>query len=171
MPHLSHLFRQYDVIVAGGGIAGTMAAIAAVSDGCRVLLIERYAALGGMATLGLVQPITVWGIHGQYVIGGRGRRLIEKLSTLGSDAATPLSFYGPTCDDADYMKGPFLLPADIQSGDYIEIGMLGAYGSAMKTGFNGFGQALAVIVADEPMASIYRGDREVPTSDNVVSLR
>ena len=30
-------------------------------------------------------------------------------------------------------------PADIQAGDYIEIGMLGAYGCAMRTGFNGFG--------------------------------
>ena len=49
--------------------------------------------------------------------------------------------------------------------------MLGAYGAAMKTGFNGFGEAEAVEVTDEPMASLYRGDREVPASDNVVSLR
>jgi ornithine decarboxylase len=69
------------------------------------------------------------------------------------------------------MKGPFMLPGDIQAGDYIEIGMIGAYGSAMRTGFNGFGEAVAVNVADEPMASLYRGDRPVPTSDNVVSLR
>ncbi len=82
------------------------------------------------------------------------------------------SFYGPTCDDADFMKGPFMLPADIQAGDYIEIGMLGAYGAAMKTGFNGFGDAEAVIVTDEPMASLYRGDRIDPReTDNVVSLR
>lgn len=82
------------------------------------------------------------------------------------------SFYGPTCDDADYMKGPFMLPGDISSGDYIEIGMLGAYGVAMKTGFNGFGVAIAVDVADEPMDSLYRGDRFDPrVSDNVVSLR
>ena len=82
------------------------------------------------------------------------------------------SFYGPTCDDADYMKGPFMLPGDIQAGDYIEIGMLGAYGAAMKTGFNGFGEAMAVTVGDEPMESLYRGDRVDPRqSDNVVSLR
>jgi ornithine decarboxylase len=42
----------------------------------------------------------------------------------------------------------------------------------MKTGFNGFGAAQAVIVADEPMASLYTGEREDPRrSDNVVSLR
>ena len=54
------------------------------------------------------------------------------------------SFYGPTCDDLDHMAGPFLLPADVEAGDYIEIGMLGAYGCAMRTGFNGFGADLKV---------------------------
>ncbi len=87
-------------------------------------------------------------------------------------AETEFAFYGPTCDDADYMKGPFMLPADIQAGDYIEVGMLGAYGAAMRTRFNGFGAGEVVDVIDEPMASQYRGDRRDPRgSDNVVSLR
>jgi ornithine decarboxylase len=80
------------------------------------------------------------------------------------------SFYGPTCDDLDHMAGPFMLPADVAAGDYIEIGMLGAYGCAMRTGFNGFGSDLKAIVADEPMASLYGGaEREVARS-NVVKL-
>lgn len=87
------------------------------------------------------------------------------------DSGQEFAFYGPTCDDADYMKGPFTLPGDIQAGDYIEIGMLGAYGAAMKTGFNGFGNAQQIVVEDEPMASLYRGRRELPAKDNVVSLR
>ncbi|TNE33658.1 MAG: type III PLP-dependent enzyme [Alphaproteobacteria bacterium] len=87
------------------------------------------------------------------------------------DADEDFAFYGPTCDDADYMQGPFALPGDIQAGDYIEIGMLGAYGAAMKTGFNGFGTAEQVIVTDEPMASLYDGSRQRPDADNVVSLR
>ena len=88
------------------------------------------------------------------------------------DPPQPFAFYGPTCDDADYMKGPFMLPGDIQAGDYFEIGMLGAYGAAMKTAFNGFGAAEAAIVTDEPMSSLYRGDRADPgMRDNVVSLR
>jgi ornithine decarboxylase len=82
------------------------------------------------------------------------------------------SFYGPTCDDMDHMDGPFALPADIKAGDFIEIGMLGAYGAAMKTAFNGFGATDVFEVSDEPMASQYRGDRRDPrVSDNVVSLR
>jgi ornithine decarboxylase len=79
------------------------------------------------------------------------------------------SFYGPTCDDLDHMRGPFMLPADVRAGDYLEIGMLGAYGSAMRTAFNGFGSDETVIVDDEPMASLYLNeDREV--ASNVVKL-
>ena len=71
--------------------------------------------------------------------------------------AAKFSFYGPTCDDLDRMAGPFELPADVRSGDYIEIGMLGAYGCAMRTRFNGFEVGDAEIVEDEPMASLYAG--------------
>ncbi|MEM6494514.1 MAG: type III PLP-dependent enzyme [Pseudomonadota bacterium] len=87
------------------------------------------------------------------------------------DGLHDFAFYGPTCDDADYMAGPFALPGDIQAGDYIEIGMLGAYGAAMKTGFNGYGEAQSVIVTDEPMMSLFDGSRARPQADNVVSLR
>ena len=79
------------------------------------------------------------------------------------------SFYGPTCDDLDHMTGPFDLPADVNTGDYIEVGMLGAYGCAMRTGFNGFGSEVREIVDDEPMASLY-GEISEPRRSNVVKL-
>ena len=72
-----------------------------------------------------------------------------------SSELKPYRFYGPTCDSIDHMPGPFWLPADVQEGDYIEIGMLGAYGVAMSTGFNGFGDHEQCIVSDAPMASMY----------------
>ena len=78
------------------------------------------------------------------------------------------SFYGPTCDDLDRMAGPFELPGDIAAGDYIEIGMLGAYGCAMRTQFNGFGAVESEIVEDEPMASLYTA--KTPRRSNVVKL-
>ena len=43
----------------------------------------------------------------------------------------------------------------MDEGDYIEIGMLGAYGVAMATRFNGFGDVETVVVDDAPMASLY----------------
>jgi ornithine decarboxylase len=80
------------------------------------------------------------------------------------------SFYGPTCDDLDHMAGPFMLPADVAAGDYIEIGMLGAYGCAMRTGFNGFGSDMREVVDDEPMASLYGGESRRAARSNVVQL-
>src|SRR3569623_2048142 len=82
----------------------------------------------------------------------------------------PFSFYGPTCDDLDHMAGPFLLPADVGPGDYIEIGMLGAYGCAMRTAFNGFGVAATVEMVDEPMASLYGAGEERDAPSHVVTL-
>lgn len=79
------------------------------------------------------------------------------------------SFWGPTCDDMDFMRGPFALPADIQAGDMIEVGMLGAYGCAMRTGFNGFTAGDTVIVSDDPMDTVYGVIEE--SSDNVIPLR
>jgi len=78
------------------------------------------------------------------------------------------SFYGPTCDDLDRMAGPFELPGDVGVGDYIEIGMLGAYGCAMRTQFNGFGVTDSATVDDEPMASLY--GPAAPARSNVVKL-
>jgi ornithine decarboxylase len=46
--------------------------------------------------------------------------------------------------------------------------MLGAYGCAMRTQFNGFGVVHSVIVDDEPMASLY--DATAPARTNVVKL-
>lgn len=85
-------------------------------------------------------------------------RFPVSLKRENASSPSPLnefSFYGPTCDDMDYMAGPFLLPDDIRAGDYIEIGILGAYGCAMRTEFNGFGDVDTLTVEDEPMVSLY----------------
>lgn len=99
-----HIYsKMFDVVVAGGGISGVMAAVAAAREGCKTLLIERGGALGGMGTLGLVQPITVWGIKGKYVLGGTGKRFLENLASKAKEASTPVTLYGPTCD-SEYLK-------------------------------------------------------------------
>jgi ornithine decarboxylase len=94
-------------------------------------------------------------------------RLIRDVESDTRDMG--FSFYGPTCDDLDHMTGPFDLPADVQAGDYIEVGMLGAYGCAMRTAFNGFGVEDRVLATDEPMASLYTTvERE--RASNVIKL-
>ena len=50
----------------------------------------------------------------------------------------PFSFYGPTCDSRDFIKGPYYLPDSVCEGDYIELFNMGAYSITMKSNFNGF---------------------------------
>jgi ornithine decarboxylase len=70
-------------------------------------------------------------------------------------ALKPFRLYGPTCDSIDTLKGPFFLPSDVKEGDYIEFGMTGAYGAALATKFNGFGECIEAVVDDAPMMSMY----------------
>jgi ornithine decarboxylase len=78
-------------------------------------------------------------------------RLIRDGGGVGSEELRPFELFGPTCDSADRMRGPFMLPADVREGDWIEIGQLGAYGGCLRTGFNGFEEACLIEVRDQPL--------------------
>ena len=78
-------------------------------------------------------------------------------------AVKTFDFYGPTCDSADYLPGPFLLPERIREGDYIEVGNIGAYGRVMASHFNGYGYYDEVILQDEPMLSMYADESDEQT--------
>ncbi len=95
------------------------------------------------------------GVYGSLADAGTlGFRYPVRLIRPDAGAATEtiaFSLFGPTCDSADVMRGPFLLPADTSEGDWIEIGQLGAYGACLRTAFNGFDRARIVEVADKPM--------------------
>jgi ornithine decarboxylase len=64
----------------------------------------------------------------------------------GRDMAFDL--FGPTCDSIDSMPGPHWLAADVDDGDWLEIGMMGAYSSALRTDFNGFAEGHTVLLDD-----------------------
>lgn len=53
-------------------------------------------------------------------------------------ATRALQLFGPTCDSGDVMPGQVELPADIDVGDHIEFGSIGAYSLSGRTDFNGF---------------------------------
>ena len=80
---------------------------------------------------------------------------------IQSKKLTAFSFYGPTCDSMDFMKGPFLLPNNIKEGDYIELGQLGAYGLTFRTKFNGFFSDNIFELADQPIMSLYDASSKV----------
>lgn len=97
-----------------------------------------YGVLFDAAHLGWIYPI----------------RLVNRDPAVG-EAFVRYELWGPTCDSIDHMKGPFLLPASVKEGDYLEIGNVGAYGRAIAGDFNGYGKYEEAILADEPMMSMY----------------
>ncbi|MBW8268372.1 FAD-dependent oxidoreductase [Caldovatus aquaticus] len=71
---------ECDVLVVGGGPAGTAAAVAAARLGARTILLERYNHLGGLSTGGLViwiDRMTDW--DGRLVIRGFAEELLARL--------------------------------------------------------------------------------------------
>ncbi|WP_114393731.1 type III PLP-dependent enzyme [Oleisolibacter albus] len=80
-----------------------------------------------------------------------GIHLPMRIIRPGGQATAPLrpfSLFGPTCDCYDQLPGPYMLPADIREGDWIEIGQAGAYTGVTRTGFNGFHADETVVVRD-----------------------
>ncbi len=75
--------RQCDVFVAGGGPGGFAAAIAAARNGADTLLVERYGFLGGMATMGLVNPFMTFWAGQEQIIEGIFQEMIDRLKTKG----------------------------------------------------------------------------------------
>lgn len=87
---------SYDVIVAGGGLAGVMAAVASAREGMRVLLVEKYGFLGGMATAGLVNPFMNFyerGGHGVLANSGLFLNLLERMYALGGTGTPHAASY------------------------------------------------------------------------------
>jgi ornithine decarboxylase len=82
-------------------------------------------------------------------------RMIPQKGHYNSPELEAFKLYGPTCDSLDAMEGPFMLPANIEEGDWIELGQLGAYGSTLQSNFNGFYSDAKAIVKDAPMMSLY----------------
>ncbi len=88
-----------------------------------------YGALLEQTMVDLRLPVIVW---------RGGRRLVGD--------ARSWRVFGPTCDPIDRVPGELQLPGNIRPGDYLEFGLLGAYGSATATEFNGFSPAAYVNV-------------------------
>ncbi len=70
------VYGEYDVAVVGGGVAGCAAALASAKRGWRTIIIEAASALGGLATLGLVNiPLDF--------VSGLGTEMFKDLEEIG----------------------------------------------------------------------------------------
>lgn len=97
---------EVDVLVCGGGPAGVGAALVAARAGRKVLLVERYGRLGGMAVQALVAPL-MGGVQSPVVsevlkrIGGRevdAARLDLDYAALLQEAGAKLLLHAWACD-------------------------------------------------------------------------
>ena len=98
---------RYQVIIAGGGPSGLIAALAAARSGANTLLIERYGFLGGNATAGLMTCYN----------GFRNQRPPEQLQTVKGITAEYIAEIvrlGGTADSDNYAKQ---FPHDVRKGD------------------------------------------------------
>ena len=69
------VFGEYDVVVVGGGMAGVGAALAAAKGGAKTIVVENTSALGGIATMGLVNiPLDF--------VSGVGAEFFEELDKI-----------------------------------------------------------------------------------------
>ena len=55
-----------------------------------------------------------------------------------AENVVPFKVCGATCDSVDILSRPFWLPETVDTGDWIEIGNIGAYSMSLRTRFNGF---------------------------------
>lgn len=95
-----------DVIVAGGGTAGVIAAIASARNGAKTLLVERNGFLGGAITAAMMAQISAGGPG----VTGIGRELVNRLNDLGG------------------VEGPFLIPIDPEAFKLVALEMLNEAG-------------------------------------------
>jgi len=76
----------FDIIVAGGGVAGVAAALSAKRMGKSVLLIEKSITLGGLATLGLINLfVPMCNGRGKQIIYGMAEELLRESIKYGYD--------------------------------------------------------------------------------------
>lgn len=87
--------EEFDVVVAGGGLAGMAAAIAAARQGARVCLLEKTCMLGGLGTLGLITVyLPLCDGRGHQVMFGLVEELLRLSIRHGAEAEFPVGWLG-----------------------------------------------------------------------------
>ena len=99
----------YDVIVVGGGVSGSHAAIAAGRTGAKTLLIEQFGFLGGtLTTMGVGPMMTFHNKSGKQLVFGSPNEMVDRLVARGASPGHVLDGTGycstVTPFDAEILK-------------------------------------------------------------------
>lgn len=120
--------RTADVIVAGGGTAGLIAAIAAARNGADTLLVERNGFLGGAITAAMMAQISA----GAPGVTGIGRELVDRLNAMGG------------------IEGAFLIPIDPEAFKLVALEMLREAGARLLA----YTSVTGAVVADRRIRGV-----------------
>jgi hypothetical protein len=102
---VSDIAKNYNVVVIGGGVAGTAAAIAAARNGSSVLLVERNGCLGGWQTAGLVSHFSAW-LDGdkEQIVFGFPQEVAQRLVAAGGSVGLLKVGKGMVHHDPEILK-------------------------------------------------------------------
>ncbi len=114
--------RDYDVLVAGGGVSGAVAATAAARNGAKVAVIEQYGCLGGTLTSCGVGPMMTFHAGDKQVIKGLMQEIVDRLMAKGGSP-------GHILDTKQYVRT--VTPFDAETLKLVLDEMLGEAGAAV----------------------------------------
>ncbi|MXZ11362.1 MAG: FAD-dependent oxidoreductase [Gemmatimonadetes bacterium] len=92
---MEHMKDDVDVLVVGGGTAGTIAAIQGGRAGLRTALVESGSQLGGVTTTGGVSFPGLFHAWGKQIVAGIGWELVMKAVALDSGQLPDFSVFSP----------------------------------------------------------------------------
>lgn len=99
---------KYDVVIIGGGPAGTAAAIASARNGARTLLVEQNGCLGGMLTMAGTGPQMTFHAGSTQVVQGIAQEIVDRMVKEGFSPGHMEDFVGYASSitpfDAEGMK-------------------------------------------------------------------
>jgi hypothetical protein len=104
---VKELSERFDVIVAGGGAAGAVAALAAARTGAKTLVIERLNCLGGNLTAGIMGTTWTFNDQEKVIVKGIPLEIIERLKKAGAVVSNDVATDEFTIYDTELTK--FLL--------------------------------------------------------------
>lgn len=137
---------EYDVLVAGGGLAGAVAAIAAARNGARTLVIERLGILGGTATAGLM--VSFNGFRNErppndlQAVKGLGQEIVDELIKIGG--ATGRTAHGDFSAELRLGHAPYAVGYDPDALQLVLLRLLRGAG--------------ARLLLNTYIADVYRGE-------------
>ena len=124
---------EHDVVVAGGGLAGAVAAIAAARNGASTILVERLGVVGGTATAGLMTSFN--GFRNELppndlqTVKGLGQEIVDELLRMGG--ATPLTAHGDFSSELRIGHCPYAVGYDPDALQFVLLKLLKAAGAKL----------------------------------------